>query len=95
MIKQNTSSVVLLSFPVPFPDIELLNLAAWDCGNDESQLPVPVSAENIPVCVKGHFKVGAPNSGPFSIVYVASVSGTVMGFIPVIHPIDMCPEGPW
>ena len=95
MLKQNTSIFVSFSFPEPDPDITLHEFAAWDCGLDKSKLPVDTEATEIPVCVKGNFSIGSANAGPFAIVYVASVTGYIMGFIPVKEDIPMCDAGPW
>lgn len=78
----------------PYPDITLHEFAAWDCSDDESKLPVDVNAYDIPICVKGNFSIGTTNAGPFSIVYVASVTGKIMGFIPIAEDIPMCAAGP-
>lgn len=94
-LKLSTSSVVLLSFLDPYPDITLNNFKAWDCSGDESQLSVDVNENEIPICIKGNFSIGSANPGPFTIVYAASVSGVVMGIVPVVQPVDICPEGPW
>jgi len=78
----------------PYPDITLHKFAAWDCGSDESKLLVDIDAVNIPICVKGNFSIGSANPGPFSIVYVASITGTIMGFFPIVEDIPMCDAGP-
>lgn len=95
VIRLNNSSVVSLSLPDPGPDIRLHEFKAWDCSSDDTSLDVDVSASHIPICVKGNFSIGSENPGPFSIVYVASVTGTIMGFFPYLHQIDMCAGGPW
>ncbi|KAL9986880.1 hypothetical protein ACROYT_G001089 [Oculina patagonica] len=77
----------------PIPNIQLVKLQACNCAYSADCLGVKVTADKIPVCVKGDFKIEGDHPGPFSIVYKADVKGTIMGFIPYASTVPMCDGG--
>ncbi|XP_022799342.1 uncharacterized protein LOC111337326 [Stylophora pistillata] len=78
--------------PAPVVQLKSFTLTSSCSGAPGQKLDIDVSSSKVPFCMKGVFHITGKNPGQFSLVYAASVSGKIMGFINYYKDLPLCSD---